>query len=129
MPFFVTVVGKVGSSYNMRHVNIGGVLGDNDIHVWTFSSNEHVNGIPIVLLHGLGSGLALWAINLKTLTESKSRPVYAIDIPGNKQRKHYVLNPGHFKLAFQITQLQGLVGVLDQITAAFRKKQKINFFK
>ncbi len=68
----------------MKHVNIGPILNnDQDVHVWTFSSNDDlIDEIPVLLLHGLGSGLALFAINLKALIESRTRPIYAIDIPG-----------------------------------------------
>ncbi|OXA64857.1 Abhydrolase domain-containing protein 4 [Folsomia candida] len=72
----------VGASYNAKYVKIGPILSDNDIYVWTFSSNENLEGHPLVFLHGLGSGLGLWTLNFKGMIESQTRPVYAIDMPG-----------------------------------------------
>ena len=48
--------------------------------IWTISLNEESPKTPIVLLHGLGAGVALWCLNLDAL--AAQRPVYAIDVLG-----------------------------------------------
>lgn len=49
--------------------------------IWTISLNQESPKTPIVLLHGLGAGVALWVLNLDSLAQN--RPVYAIDLLGN----------------------------------------------
>lgn len=48
--------------------------------LWTIVLNEHHSGTPLVLVHGMGGGIGLWAKNLKEL--AKNRPVYAFDLLG-----------------------------------------------
>ncbi|CAJ1061385.1 -acylglycerol-3-phosphate O-acyltransferase ABHD5 isoform X1 [Xyrichtys novacula] len=50
--------------------------------LWTLTiSSDHVkNKTPLVLLHGFGGGVGLWAQNLDTL--SQRGPVYAVDLLG-----------------------------------------------
>lgn len=60
-------------------MDIGPVVGTSD-KVWTISLNEDSEKMPILLLHGLGAGVALWCLNLDAL--ASTRPVYAIDILG-----------------------------------------------
>jgi len=64
-------------------VDIGPVIGDKNVFIWTwFSSTVEVDSYkpPIVLVHGLGSGLALWVKSLDALAQRF--PVCAIDLPG-----------------------------------------------
>lgn len=68
--------------YKTRYVNIGPVIGDEDINIWTLSMNENESGTPLVLIHGLCSGLALWSLNFDELARSSNRPIHAIDLPG-----------------------------------------------
>ena len=44
------------------------------------AAQPNKNALPLVLIHGMASGLALWGMNLPGLTEE--RTVYAIDLPG-----------------------------------------------
>ncbi|KAK7865106.1 hypothetical protein R5R35_014638 [Gryllus longicercus] len=67
------------TTYRGWFVDIGPVVGASD-KVWTISLNEEAEKTPILLLHGLGAGVALWCLNLDSL--ATSRPVYAIDILG-----------------------------------------------
>lgn len=48
--------------------------------LWTISVNEDHSGTPIVLVHGMGGGIGLWAKNISEL--SKNRPLYAFDLLG-----------------------------------------------
>ncbi|KAG5666971.1 hypothetical protein PVAND_014975 [Polypedilum vanderplanki] len=68
--------------YRGFYVDIGNVIDEGD-KLWTLAVNE--NGadnkkVPLVLLHGLGAGSALWIMNYDDI--AKDRPVYAIDLPG-----------------------------------------------
>ncbi|OXU28088.1 hypothetical protein TSAR_013887 [Trichomalopsis sarcophagae] len=65
--------------YRGRYVDIGTVVGESD-KIWTLSLNQESPQVPIVLLHGLGAGVALWVLNLDSL--AKQRPVHAIDLLG-----------------------------------------------
>lgn len=61
------------------YVDIGPVVGESD-KIWTISLNTESPKIPLVLLHGMGAGVAFWVLNLDAFAED--RPVYAIDILG-----------------------------------------------
>ncbi|TSK87564.1 1-acylglycerol-3-phosphate O-acyltransferase ABHD5 [Bagarius yarrelli] len=54
-------------------------------HIWTLSVNEPQNRVgsrvPLVLLHGFGSGVGLWVKNLAALALG-DRTVYALDLLG-----------------------------------------------
>ncbi|CAG9839172.1 unnamed protein product [Diabrotica balteata] len=65
--------------YKGFYVDIGPVVGPAD-KIWTLSFNTESQKTPLVLLHGLGSGVALWCLNLDTF--ANTRPVYAIDVLG-----------------------------------------------
>nr|CAD7442784.1 unnamed protein product [Timema bartmani] len=67
------------TAYRGCYVDIGSVVGTSD-KVWTISMNTESKNIPILLLHGFASGVALWCLNLDSL--AAQRPVYAIDILG-----------------------------------------------
>ncbi|OAD53858.1 Abhydrolase domain-containing protein 4 [Eufriesea mexicana] len=70
---------RLKTAYRGWYVDIGPVVGTSD-KIWTISLNEESSKTPLVLLHGLGAGVALWCLNLDAL--ASQRPVYAIDILG-----------------------------------------------
>ena len=74
------MIPDVKTPYRGRYVNVGPVVGKEDSKIWTLSMNETAEATPLVLLHGLGAGVALWALNLDGL--ASSRPVYAFDLLG-----------------------------------------------
>jgi len=55
---------------------------------------------PIVLLHGMGSGVALWVLNLDTL--AYDRPLYAIDVLGfgRSSRVTFSSDPAEAEMEF-----------------------------
>ncbi|XP_075168131.1 pummelig [Haematobia irritans] len=65
--------------YRGFFVDIGPAIGEAD-KIWTVSLNTESKEIPLVMLHGLGAGVALWVMNFDAL--AKERPVYAVDILG-----------------------------------------------
>lgn len=65
--------------YRGMFVDIGPCVGEAD-KVWTVTMNTESKRVPIVMLHGLGAGVALWVLNLDEIAQH--RPVYAIDILG-----------------------------------------------
>ena len=67
------------TAYRGCYVDIGPAVGTSD-KIWTISLNEESNKTPILLLHGLASGVALWVLNLDSF--AANRPVYAIDVLG-----------------------------------------------
>lgn len=60
-------------------MDIGPTVGEAD-KVWTISMESDESKTPLVMLHGMGAGVAFWVLNLDSL--AKHRPVYAIDILG-----------------------------------------------
>ncbi|XP_021941395.1 protein ABHD4 isoform X2 [Zootermopsis nevadensis] len=73
------ILSYLKTSYRGWYVDIGPVVSPAD-KIWTICLNQESNKTPILLLHGLASGVALWCLNLDSL--AATRPVYAIDILG-----------------------------------------------
>ncbi|XP_063973025.1 (Lyso)-N-acylphosphatidylethanolamine lipase isoform X1 [Diachasmimorpha longicaudata] len=73
------ILSYLKSAYRGWYVDIGPCVGTAD-KIWTIALNEDAQNTPIVLLHGLGAGVALWCLNLDSL--STERPVYAVDLLG-----------------------------------------------
>ncbi|KAH8253052.1 hypothetical protein KR032_003386 [Drosophila birchii] len=73
------ILSYVELPYRGFFVDIGPAVGKAD-KIWTISMNTESKEVPLVLLHGFGSGIALWVMNLDAF--AKGRPVYAIDILG-----------------------------------------------
>lgn len=69
----------IKTPYRGFYIDIGSCVGDSD-KIWTVSLNESSPKTPLILLHGLGAGAALWVLNYDGL--AKDRPVYAIDLLG-----------------------------------------------
>ncbi|CAL4211588.1 unnamed protein product [Meganyctiphanes norvegica] len=75
-----SLLSNLSNSYQGKNINVGKVVGGSESNVWTVCMNEESHNTPIVLLHGFGSGVGLWCLNLDSL--ASDRPVYAIDILG-----------------------------------------------
>lgn len=73
------ILSYVKTAYKRFYVDIGPVVGQAD-KIWTIALNEDSTRTPLVLLHGLGAGVALWCLNLDAFAQH--RPVYAIDMLG-----------------------------------------------
>ncbi|XP_045501773.1 (Lyso)-N-acylphosphatidylethanolamine lipase isoform X2 [Colias croceus] len=74
-----TILSCVKTAYKRFYVDIGSVVGQCD-KIWTISLNDESPQTPLVMLHGMGAGVALWCPNLDAL--AATRPVYAIDLLG-----------------------------------------------
>lgn len=69
----------IKTPYKGCYVDIGPVVGPAD-KIWTIHLNSDSHSTPLVLLHGLGAGVALWCLNLDSFCAR--HPVYAFDLLG-----------------------------------------------
>lgn len=77
--FFLCTRIVLKTPYRGWYVDIGPTVGEAD-KIWTVSMCPELRNTPIVLLHGMGAGVAFWVLNLDAFAQH--RPVYAIDILG-----------------------------------------------
>ncbi|XP_062277994.1 1-acylglycerol-3-phosphate O-acyltransferase ABHD5 [Scomber scombrus] len=77
----------VNSTFTKQYIPISD---DNLLWTLSFGSDSVKDKTPIVLLHGFGSGVGLWAQNLDAL--SQHRPVFAFDLLGFGQSSRPVFS-------------------------------------
>ena len=56
------------------------ILPQSQHRIWTVTANKDKPNIPLVMVHGMGGGVGLWALNLDPLAQK--RPVYTFDLLG-----------------------------------------------
>lgn len=64
----------------MKSTTNGRFVKTNSSNIWTVTVNAHLDAVPLVLVHGMGGGVAMWIQNLDSL--GNTRPIYAIDLLG-----------------------------------------------
>lgn len=83
--FFPILSSGIASTYNKRYVYIS-----NGNKIWTLTFSPDLSRkTPLVLLHGFGGGVGLWALNFEDLCEN--RTVHAFDLLGfgRSSRPHF----------------------------------------
>ncbi|XP_064467116.1 1-acylglycerol-3-phosphate O-acyltransferase ABHD5-like isoform X2 [Ornithodoros turicata] len=79
-----TLLKYVKNTYSTRYVPIQAVRGcSGQHHIWSLEMKPPGTAsekLPLVMVHGFASGLALWVLNLDEL--SRDRPVYCFDLLG-----------------------------------------------
>ena len=68
--------------------------------VWTRKFGTDTDKVPLVLLHGMGAGLAMFVLNFSAL--AADRTVYAIDLPGfgRSSRVDFSSSPGEIEAEY-----------------------------
>jgi len=94
------------------YVNIGMVNGT-ECRIWTRKFGLEGSGVPLVMVHGMGAGLTMFALNYDSL--AKERTVYAIDLPGfgRSSRIQFSSDPGEIEEQYTtcIEQWRKLLGL------------------
>ncbi|XP_063778391.1 1-acylglycerol-3-phosphate O-acyltransferase ABHD5 isoform X2 [Pseudophryne corroboree] len=86
----------ITSTYSKEHVLIGG-----GNKIWTLSFVQPLlHKTPLVLLHGFGGGVGLWALNFESICQR--RTVYAFDILGfgRSSRPHFESDAENAEMQF-----------------------------
>lgn len=65
----------INTPYESKFVDL-----DDENKLWTVTFNPQATNLPLVMVHGFGGGLALWAMSIDAL--AKNRPVYVFDLLG-----------------------------------------------
>jgi len=75
------------------HLSKGYVKLPSNNYIWTVVANHREHKTPLVLIHGMGGGTGLWALNYEEL--GANRPLYAMDLLGFGQssRPHFSSKP------------------------------------
>ena len=72
---FSFTVPDISTPYESKFVDL-----DDENKLWTVTFNPQATNLPLVMVHGFGGGLGLWAMSIDAL--AKNRPVYAFDLLG-----------------------------------------------
>lgn len=73
---------------------------DRTKYINTVILNKDSKKIPLVMIHGMGSGIGLWVLNYQAL--AKNRPVYAFDTLGfgRSSRPKFKKDPAEAEIEF-----------------------------
>lgn len=75
---FILCIPFPGLKSNVERLYVN--LPQSSHRIWTIVLNKEKTKAPLVLVHGMGGGIGLWAQNLDAL--ANKRPVYAFDLLG-----------------------------------------------
>ncbi|XP_045193546.2 (Lyso)-N-acylphosphatidylethanolamine lipase-like isoform X2 [Mercenaria mercenaria] len=70
------ILSSLKSAFDKRFVT----LPQSQHRIWTVVANKDKPNVPLVMVHGMGGGIGLWAQNIDSLAHK--RPVYTFDLLG-----------------------------------------------